>query len=213
MNLNRALSDIAQIRAQLDRAESYRGFRSLTVGGSAIFVVAGAVVQQTWLQDSNHDIGSFLTLWISVAVLSAIVCSIEMLIRNRTSENPLTEKLHRSLIWQTTPSLIVGSVVTAAIVNTGSAGNGIENATQILPGLWAMIYALGLWACGANLPRMAHAATLYFMLAGAVLLLLNSDTTATPAAWQMVVLFGVGQLLLSAILFWKFERNSFGGSD
>lgn len=210
MNLNRALSDIAQIRAQLDRAEVYRGFRSLTVGVSAIFVVVGATVHQTWLQDAGDEMGAFLTLWISVAALSATVCGIEMLVRNRTSESPLTEKLHRSLIWQTMPSLLVGCVVTTAIVNE-SGETRIENATQFLPGLWAMIYALGLWACGANLPRLAHAATIYFMAAGAISLLMNSSGISTPASWQMVVLFGVGQLLLSAILYWKFERNSLGG--
>ncbi len=223
MNLNRALSDIAQIRAQLDRSEAYAGFRSLTVGLSAIFVIIGASVGQAWIGESTADTNGFLTVWVSVAVLSAIVCSIEMLVRNRISNSPLTERLHRSLIWQTTPALLVGCIVTVAIVRSESEN---FSAVGLLPGIWAMIYGLGLWACGSNLPKLAHVATLYFLLAGGIVLLGSSMTEASTdwssfqalpsfqrwPNWQMVVLFGTGQLMLSGILFWKFERGDQTGA-
>ncbi len=207
MNLNRALSDIAEIRSQLGRAESYRGFRSLTVGLSALFVVTGGCLQRIWIEYPEQQPLEFLRLWICVAVLSAIACTIEMLVRNRMSGSPLTGKLHRSLITQTMPAIVVGAVVTFAIFNVSAAD---EMLIRLLPGIWAMLYGLGLWSCGTNLPRLAHLATFYFLVAGAIsLTLIGNAETMHPA--EMVLLFGVGQLLLSAVLFWKFERPGTGG--
>jgi hypothetical protein len=202
MNLNRALSDIAEIRAQLDRTEAYRGFRSMTVGLSAALVIAGGCLQRFWIEHPEQQPLLFLKIWIGVAFLSAAACTIEMLIRNRISGNPITWKLHRSLISKTMPAILVGSVVTIAAMN---AGADQETMLRLLPGLWAMIYGLGLWACGASLPRMAHLATLYFLTGGAVAMLAAAKADAMHPS-TMVLLFGVGQMLLAAILFWKIER-------
>ena len=46
MNIRRALSDVATMRAQLEKIEGYRSFRSLATGLSALVVITGAVVQQ-----------------------------------------------------------------------------------------------------------------------------------------------------------------------
>ena len=208
MNLNQALSDIAAIREQIGRVESYRGFRSLTVGLSALFVVTGGCLQHIWIEHPEQQPLAFLRLWITVAALSSVACTIEMLVRNRTSATPITGRLHRSLITQTMPSVLVGAVVTLAIINASYAD---ETLIHLLPGIWAMLYGLGLWSCGSNLPRIAHVATVYFLVAGAITLLVNSCSEMMHSA-EMVILFGVGQLLLSAALFWKFERPGTEGA-
>ena len=207
VNLNQALSDIAAIREQIGRAESYRGFRSLTVGLSALFVVTGGCLQQIWIEYPEQQPLEFLRLWIVVALLSGVACTVEMLLRNRASNSPVTGKLHRSLITQTMPSVLVGAVVTIAIYKASFSN---ETLIHLLPGVWAMLYGLGLWSCGSNLPRLAHVATVYFLVAGAITLLLNSYSSVLHSA-EMVILFGVGQLLLSAALFWKFERRGSEG--
>lgn len=205
MNLNRALSDIAQIRAQLDRAEAYRGFRSLTVGLSAIFVVAGGCVQRIWIEYPEQQPLLFLKIWIVVAILSATACTIEMLVRNRISGNPLTEKLHRSLICRTLPAIFVGFVMTLAATNVSVEQDLL---LRFLPGLWAMLYGLGLWACGSALPRLAHLATGFFLLGGSIAILTAANGVAAHPS-QMVYLFAVGQILLAGALYWKVERVAF----
>jgi len=166
-------------------------------------------LQRIWIEHPGQQPLDFLKLWIGVAALSAVACTIEMLVRNRISGSPLTGKLHRSLIIQTLPSIVVGAVVTFAIFHV-SAND--EMLIRLLPGIWAMLYGLGLWSCGSNLPKLAHLATFYFLIAGGTsLALIGNSESMHPA--EMVLLFGVGQLLLSAILFWKFERTGFAGAN
>lgn len=196
MNLNEALSDIARIRSQLDRAESYRGFRSLTVGLSAVFVVIGCVVQQTLMSSAAANPILFVRLWTVVACLAAITCTSEMLIRNRTSRNTLASRMHGSLIVKALPSLLVGAVVTVAISEMLAKHT---SAVTLLPGMWAMLYGLGLWSCGANLPQKAHLATLYFLIVGGGLMW-HSAWAQQPVAFQMAWLFGVGQTMLGLLL-------------
>ncbi|MFT5302677.1 MAG: hypothetical protein ACI814_003494, partial [Mariniblastus sp.] len=66
LNLHRALSDIAEIRAQLDKTETYRGFRSSAVGVSVILLLAGAFIQKVWVADSVLEIDRFLIVWFCV---------------------------------------------------------------------------------------------------------------------------------------------------
>lgn len=175
----------------------------MTVGLSAAFVVAGGCLQRIWIEHPEQQPLLFLKIWVGVAFLSAVTCTAEMLIRNRISGNPITWKLHRSLISKTMPAILVGSVVTIATVN---ANVGQETMIRFLPGLWAMIYGLGLWACGSSLPRAAHLATIYFLIGGAIGMLVATNAEAMNPS-MMVLLFGVGQMLLAVILFWKIERT------
>jgi len=206
MNIHRALADIANIRAQLDRTEAYRGFRSTAVGVSVVFLVAGACVEKIWISDPAFQIDRFLAVWLCVAVASAIVAMIEMVVRTRLSENELVTKMHWSLARQIAPSMVVGFVLTMLI-----AGHAVENEQSAglmwtLPGVWSMIYGLGLFSCHKHLPIQALGVGAYFLAAGS-LVLAYGWATRELAAWQMLVTFGVGQSWLAAVLFWNLERR------
>ena len=98
MNIHRALSDIAEIRAQLDKTETYRGFRSAAVGISAVLVLIGAWVEQVWVSLPLVEVDRYLAVWFCVAVISVVITFAEMLIRARVSESGLVAKMHWSLV-------------------------------------------------------------------------------------------------------------------
>ena len=221
MNIHRALSDIAEIRAQLDRTETYRGFRSATVGISVLVLVVGCWLESIWAGGSAQQIDRYLVVWFCVAVVSATIAAIEMLIRSRVSGNQMVGKLHWSLAANIAPSFLVGFVVTlligahahevsVAAVSGQALQLGDADMIWALPGLWAMIYSLGLFNCRSNLPAQAVGVAVYFLFAG-VLLLGYNWLTREVAGWQMLVSFGVGQSFLALVLFWNLERR--GGRE
>ena len=49
MELRDALAQISEIRSQIARNETFRGYRSATVGFSGLLALAGAAAQARWL--------------------------------------------------------------------------------------------------------------------------------------------------------------------
>ena len=212
MNIHRALSDIAEIRAQLDRTETYRGFRSAAVGVSVALLALGTWVQSIWIVDFSTQINRYLTVWFAVAIASAAIAAIEMLVRSRVSENQMVGKMHWSLVRHISSSLFVGFALTALIVvHAHELSNSPQPTTEAslvwaLPGLWSMVYSLGLLNCRHDLPAPAIGVAGYFLFAGATLLACNWWTRELQG-WEMLASFGVGQAYLAGVLFWNLERR------
>jgi hypothetical protein len=208
MNIHQALSDIAEIRAQLDRTEAYRGFRSTAIGVSVLVVFAGAWFQSVSVDDPNLQIDRYLTIWFVVAVSSICIAAIEMLVRSRISKNRLVNRMHWSLVTQMAPSLLVGFVITLIIADDTYKNHiGDKGLLWALPGIWSMLYALGLFSCQRQLPTQSRYVATYILLVGILILAWNWKTEV-PEGWQMMASFGVGHFLLAAILYWNVERRN-----
>lgn len=207
MNIHQALSDVAEIRAQLNRTEAYRGFRSTAVGVSVLVVLVGAMFQCAHASDPTVQVDRYLTIWFLVAVVNIGVAGVEMLVRSRISQNQLVNRMHWSLVAQMAPCCLVGFVLTVLI--SEHAFEQVDSDGGLiwaLPGIWSMTYALGLFSCQRQLPDQARSVAVYMLLAGVLLLAFNW-TTRTPSAWQMVASFGVGHLMLAWVLYSKVERR------
>ncbi|MFK7769560.1 MAG: hypothetical protein AB8B55_20275 [Mariniblastus sp.] len=220
MNIHRALSDIADIRAQLDRTEAYQGFRSTAVGISVLVLVAGAWVEKVWISQPQLEVQKYLIVWLSVAAVSSVIAISEMLIRGRVSRNRLVWQMHWALVRRVAPSFIFGFVLTMVIaINAIKHNLALENSAlehtsatsttglmMMLPGLWAMIYGQALFSCQQHLPRQVSQVALYFFVGG-IAMIGYGLLTFQLAGWQMVALFGVGQAWLAYVLYLSLERG------
>lgn len=100
-------------------------------------------------------------------------------------------------------------------VPIGAAGAAIAavllrfapDTSWMLPGLWQMLLGIGLFASTRFLPRAIAIAGGWYFVAGAAVLMLAAGTR-TLSPWAMGVPFGVGQLLLGALL-----HIALGGDD
>lgn len=206
MNIHRALSDIADIRAQLERTESMHGFRSAAVGLSVGFLVVGFAVQR-WLKiDANVAIDQYLTIWLAVAAGSALTAAVEMIVRGIRRKDESVWKLHRQLSIQIFPCVFVGCAVTLAIAADAleqQAGNGFIWA---LPAIWSMVYGLGLLSCTSRLPRYSNWVAFYFLIAGTIVLAIAFGTRQ-PDGFQMLLTFGVGHAGLATVLHLNLDRE------
>ena len=73
-----------------------------------------------------------------------------------------------------------------------------------MPGLWQLLFSLGVFASFRLLPPATVWVALFYLASGTVCLTLRE---AALSPWAMGVPFGAGQLLAAAILYWALERN------
>ena len=76
----------------------------------------------------------------------------------------------------------------------------------MLPGVWSVLFSLGVFASLPMLPRAAFSIGLHYLLAG-LLCLRFAHGEAALAPWTMTLTFGVGQLLSAVILYCTLERS------
>ena len=200
MELREALSQITEIRAQMARTETFRGYRSGTVGLSGLLGVAGGVVQAVWIPDPGQNIRAYLGLWVGVAGACLAVWGAEMVLRCRRATLSLTRQMTWLAVEQFFPCMVAGVLLTWAIVVYAA------DSLWMLPGLWSVVFSLGVFASCRLLPRPVFWVGAYYLAAGvAVLVLARGDAALSP--WAMVGTFGAGQLLTAAILYFTLERT------
>jgi hypothetical protein len=74
----------------------------------------------------------------------------------------------------------------------------------MLPGLWEIIFSLGIFASCRFLPRQMFAVGVWYLASGLTCLILEAGSR-TLSPWSMGIPFGVGQLLVAAVLQFGFQ--------
>ena len=200
LELADAMSQIADIRRTLAQTETFRGYRSLTVAWTSLFAFLGAVIQILLVPAPLETPSRYLVVWIGLAVIGLIVSGSEIVLRARRSPSSLTRQLSWLAVEQFLPCIFVGAAIT-----WGIASFAVEQ-LWMLPGLWSLIFGLGVFASARLLPREVTWVAIWYLLGGCLVLKLAQGSAAyTP--WAMVLTFGIGQAAMSCILYWRLERN------
>src|SRR5580698_858204 len=87
IELEQALSRIADIQLQMSRTRLFRGFRPVTTFATAIAAVAAGIWQAR--QMPIPDPRAFVDLWMSIAIVSAVLVAVELIVRFTSSDSPL----------------------------------------------------------------------------------------------------------------------------
>ena len=199
MELREALSQIDEIRQQMARTELFRGYRSLTVGFSGVLALVAATLQP-YVVESATQLRDFLVLWLVVASVSLLTAVIQLWRRVRLANSRLARQATLLAAEQLLPSIFVGAVVTLCIYRYAS------HAAWMLPGLWSLIFSLGIFASYRLLPRQVAWVGMYYVVAGAACLIWGQGAHAL-APWQMALSFGGGQIFGAVVLYWTLERS------
>lgn len=197
MELDRALAQVAEIQEHLSRTEVYRGYRSLPVAASGIIgLIAGAL--QPFELARNPS--GFVVYWTSVAAAAAIVGSSEIAYNYIVRDQALARQGTRRVVAQLLPSLLGATIITVCLVRLS------PELVKLLPGIWAICFGIGIFACRPFLVRASGWVALYYYAAG-VALLWTSGEHGTLNAWTVGGTFGFGQLFTAAVLYWNLENN------
>jgi hypothetical protein len=200
MELRDALTQISEIRRQMARTEVFRGYRSMPVAFSGLLALLAAGFQALWIPEPTQNPAAYLTLWLGAAVVSALAAGAEMALRAYSAGDSLSRTITWLAVEQFLPCLIAGGVLTFVLVLTS------PNNLWMLPGLWQLLFSLGIFASYRLLPRATFGVAVFYMVAGFLsLILAQGDDALSP--WVMGVPFAVGQLYAAAVLYWTLERT------
>jgi hypothetical protein len=200
MQLRDALAQISEIRQQMADAQVFRGYRSATTGFTALVAAGAAAVQAKWVPEPARQVNAYLAVWCAAALVSVVVVGLEMVIRCRRAGSPLQTQITRVVADQFVPSIVAGGLLTFVIARFAA------DCLWMLPGLWAVTFSLGVFASRRFMPRSIVLVAGYYLVAGLYCLTLDRAAAAL-SPWTMALLFGIGQLLTSAVLYWNLERN------
>src|SRR3984957_11995621 len=150
-DLNEALTEITAIRRQIVRTAEFRGYGPMTVAMTSVVAIAAAVVQSRFLPGAAHDVATYLILWISTAAIATGLIGFEMVIRSRTMHSGLAQEMIFHAVEQLVPSGVAGLLVTAVIIKVA------PDSVWMVPGLWQILFSLGVFASARFLPRAVFA--------------------------------------------------------
>lgn len=191
--LQQALSEIHLIRNQVARGTQFRGYGPVSIAFSGCLALAVAWAQVSWAPHSAHSINVNLAIWISVALISLGVSGLETILRARRVHHGFAEEMLQSAIEQFLPALVVGVLLTVVMITVA------PNDVWLLPGLWSLIFSLGVFASCRFLPRQMFAVGVWYLVAGlGGLVMASGPKVFLP--WTMGISFGVGQLLVATVL-------------
>jgi hypothetical protein len=195
-DLNEALTEITAIRRQIVRTAEFRGYGPITVAMTGLVAIAAAAVQGRFFPTAAHDVVTYLILWISTAAVAISLIGFEMVIRSRTIHSSLAQEMVLHAVEQLVPSGVAGLLLTAVLIKAA------PEAVWMLPGLWQILFSLGVFASARFLPRAVLAVAFWYLFAGLVGLFWAA-TERTLSPWMMGLPYGIGQLLAAAILQWS----------
>ncbi|MFO0908874.1 MAG: hypothetical protein U0794_11030 [Isosphaeraceae bacterium] len=198
MELQEALTQISEIRHQMARTEVFRGYRALPVAFTGVLAVAAAVVQAVSLPDPEQRIAQYLTLWIGTAVIGALVAGTEMILRCRWEGTSLRREITSLAVEQFCPCLATGALLTLVMVRSA------HDALWMLPGLWQILFGLGVFASCRLLPRATFFVAVFYLVAGLASLTFAQGAQAF-SPWAMGIPFGVGQFFAAGVLYRTLE--------
>ena len=199
-DLHKALGDISSMRRQMARATEFRGYGPATLAATAAFSVLASLAQARWVLRPAEHVGGYLTVWIWTALASALLIGIQMQTRSRRLHSGLAEEMIRMAVEQFLPAALAGALITFVLVRYAPA------AVWMLPGLWQVIFSLGVFSSCRFLPRPMVAAGIWYLAAGMICLSLGDARALSP--WAMGIPYTFGQLLVAGVLYFKSNEAS-----
>jgi hypothetical protein len=191
--LRQALAEIRAIRTQVARGTQFRGYGPRSIAASGVLALAVAGIQARWFSGSLRDFSEFLEIWIATATFSVILSAWETVTRARRLHDGFAKEMTHAAVEQFLPAVVAGILLTAVLVKA------TPQLTWMLPGLWELVFSLGVFASCRFLPRSMFAVGLWYLASGLTCLAVAS-VHQTLSPWSMGIPFGIGQLLVALVL-------------
>ena len=191
-DLYRALGDISSIRKQVASTTEFRGYGPATLAATGAFALLAALVQQRFVPDPVTNLSAYLAIWITTAVVCCALTGVTMHTRSRRIHSALSDEMIRMAVEQFLPSLGAGLLLTIVIASY------VPQAAWMLPGMWQILFSLGIFSSCRFLPRPMIAAGISYLLTGLACIAMGGPRALSP--WAMGAPYAAGQFLTATIL-------------
>lgn len=180
---SRAIDNLRFIRETMERASSFTavpGWGGVAMGASAL-AAAG-------LSPRARTPGEWLGIWLAEAFVALGIGVWAITTKARQANIPLFAGPARRFLLTLSPPLAAGALVTLALERAGQ--------TQVLPGIWLLLYGTAVVTGGAFSVRVVPVMGVGFMLLGAISLF-------CPPSWGTAFLaagFGGLQIVFGVLI-------------
>jgi hypothetical protein len=164
------------------------------MAASAAICATAAGVQAATLPSPRDALGDYLQLWIGAAAAGFLISLVDVWRRYRRSPLSLWREDAWLALTQFLPCIGAGALVTLVIFRTAA-----EEAAWLLPGLWSVLFGLGLFASTRNLPRAMLLVAAWYVCAGCTVMTVFRGAAAL-SPWAMVLTLGIGQTAAAVVL-------------
>lgn len=159
----RAMDNLRFIRETMENAASFTA-----VSGWGLCAVGLTAFAACYLAVRATGRGTWIKIWIAEAVLSLLISIVAMSRKARAARQPLLSKPGRKLLFNLTPPLFVGALLTIVLSRFGTV--------SVIRPMWLLLYGAGVVTGGAFSVRIVPVMGLCFMLMGTLALF-------SPASW------------------------------
>ncbi len=169
---DRALQDLSFIRRTMEGASSFTD-----VPGWGLVAVGATAVGATLLAAGQTTAAGWIGVWLVEAVVGVVIgggTTWRKMRRNsvRTLGSPLLSVPARKFLFGFWPAIVAGAVLTFALIDVRSVFLANSQVPPVLPGLWLLLYGVGVLTAGAFSVRAVPLMGGAFMMLGAVALLI-----------------------------------------
>lgn len=182
----RAMDNIRFIRETMEGAALFTA-----VSGIAEIAVGVTALIAAWIAHLQTDYAAWLTVWMVEALIAATVTTSGILIKARRARISVLSRPGRRFALGLAPPIFAGAVITPVLLEIG--------ASQLLPGVWMLLYGTAVATGGAFSVRTVPVMGLCFMLLG-------SAALWAPVGWGDAYLaagFGGLHVLFGAGIAWR----------
>ncbi len=193
-DLGEALNSIRTMRSHLARSAEFRFYGPAAIGFTAVLAIAGSYLQSVLVPSPGGHALGYVALWTVTALLACSIIAADVVLRARRAHSGLADEMVWEAAGQLLPAGAAGLLLTAVIVRYA------PQACWMLPGLWQIILALGIFSACRTLPAAMRLAGFWYVATGLVCLAIAQGHYAF-SPWAMALPFGLGEALAAIILY------------
>jgi hypothetical protein len=165
------MDDLSFIRRTMEGAASFTD-----VPGGGLVGLGGIALAAAALADAQADPVGWLMVWLGAATVGAVLGAVTMVRKMRrrlgaTAAFSVSSPARKFFLgyW---PAIAAGAVLTLALVDPRTPGVDAHIVDRVLPGVWLLLYGVGITTAGAHSIRAVPLMGLAFMALGTAALLL-----------------------------------------
>jgi len=177
------MEDLRFIRQTMENAGSFTavpGWGGVAMGATALVTAL--------LAPRPASAKGWMITWFAAALLAFALGALAIYGKARRAGTPVLTQPGRKFLLSLFPPLLAGAVISCAVYGTGLS--------RLLPGIWLLLYGVGVMSAGTFSVRVVPVMGLCFMLAGIAALF-------CPADWGNAVMaagFGGVHILFGTII-------------
>jgi hypothetical protein len=190
---DRAITDIKTMRSQLARGAEFRGYGPFTVALTGVLALLAAWAQARFVPVPLAAPGLWLGLWAGTAALCVVAIGIEVVRRARRVHSGLADEMIQEAALQLLPAAGAGLMLSVVLWRYAPA------ALWMLPGLWQILLALGVFSACRTLPPAMNIVAFWYLGTGLACLAFGAGAHAL-APVTMGGPFSLGEALAAVLI-------------